>query len=47
VGEERREPEPAAGARSHAGMNAKQTPPGGSASMNGILSHQADRGGIS
>lgn len=46
-GKERREPETAVGALSHLGVNAKQTPPGGSALMNGILSHQPDRGGIS
>lgn len=46
-GKERCEPETAVGALSHFGMNVKQTPPGGSAQMNGILSHQPDRGGIS
>lgn len=46
-GKERCEPEKVAGALSHFGMNAKQTPLGGSAQMNGILSYQPDRGGIS
>lgn len=46
-GKEQCKAETAAGALSHFGMNAKQTPPGGSAQMNGILSHQPDRGGIS
>lgn len=46
-GKEQREPETVAGALLHFGMNAKQTPLGGNTQMNGILSYQPDRGGIS